>query len=56
MRGFVESLNVSVAAALVMQRLFELCPVSGGFSSVRPHSVLLFVADGGGAYAGSDQR
>ena len=30
MVGFVESLNVGVAAALAMQRLFDLCPEARG--------------------------
>ena len=30
MFGFVESLNVTVATALVIQRLFDLCPEARG--------------------------
>ena len=30
MFGFVESMNVGVAAALIVQRLFDLCPEARG--------------------------
>ena len=40
MFGFMESLNVSVAAALVMQRLLDLCPEARGDLGVSERAVL----------------
>jgi hypothetical protein len=40
MTGFVESMNVGVATALVMQRLFDLCPEAKGDLGVVQKAVL----------------